>query len=382
MDNVKLDVCDWGTVKHPKTGQSEIVKKYTWTNDKSKVKIEVISYGVIIKSINIPDKHGKVQDVALGFDSIEGYLRSDNPYFGALIGRVANRVGNGIIKIQNEQINVTKNHGNKHQLHGGFIGFDKYNWKNCVNDDEKSVTFSHLSLDGDEGYPGDLITTCTVSLDDENKLCLVMKAHSTQPTPVNLTNHSYFNLAGHETGAKEIYNHVVSINADKITETDGDSIPSGKLLEVGGTPYDLRIPTKLGPALAKLSTFGFDDNFCVTKTTKNQEISFLSRVFHENSGRFLEVYSNQPGVQFYTSNYMPDPNDAIHPEGNKKLSSPNKAASIPGKCGAKYQKHGAFCLETQKFPDATNHSNFPDTIVVPGKEYNHIVIYKFGVQNV
>lgn len=304
-------------------------------------------------------------------------MRKDNPYFGALIGRVANRVGNGIIKVHNEKIDVNKNHGDKHQLHGGFIGFDKYNWNSFI--DGKCVTFSHLSVDGDEGYPGDLITTCTASLDDENNFSLIFKAYATKPTPVNLTNHSYFNLAGHDTGHNEIYEHYVSINADKITETDMDSIPTGKLLNVTGTPYDLRILQKLGPAMTKLSTFGFDDNFCVTKGN-NQSLTFLSCVHHKKSGRFLEVYSNQPGVQFYTSNYMPDLHDAIHPEGIKKLSSPNLTKPIPGKEGAKYEKHGAFCLETQKFPDSTNHANFPCTILVPGEEYCHIVVYKFGVE--
>lgn len=310
----------------------------------------------------------------------QGYLRKDNPYFGALIGRVANRIGNGIINVHNEKIYVNKNHGDKHHLHGGFIGFDKYNWNSFV--DGKCVTFSHLSVDGDEGYPGDLITTCTVSLDDENNFSLVFKAYSTKPTPVNLTNHSYFNLAGHATGHKEIYKHIVSINADKITETDqADSIPTGKLLDVSETPYDLRIPQMLGPALSKLSTFGFDDNFCVTKGT-DQTLTFLSRVVHETSGRYLEVYSDQPGVQFYTSNYMPDPKDSIHPGTKKVLQSPNTTSeAIPGKEGAKYEKHGAFCLETQKFPDASNHANFPNTILVPGKEYNHVVVYKFGVEH-
>lgn len=178
----------------------------------------------------------------------------------------------------------------------------------------------------------------------------------------------------------EIYNHIVSINADHITKTDLDSIPTGMLLDVAGTPYDLRIPHQLGPALAKLSTFGFDDNFCVLKGTE-QGMTFVSRVIHEKSGRSLEVYSDQPGVQFYTSNYMPDNADTIHPEGIKKLSSPNRAEPIPGKAGVKYQKHGAFCLETQKYPDATNHPTFPNTILNPGETHCHVVAYKFGIVN-
>lgn len=308
----------------------------------------------------------------------QGYQRKDNPYFGAVIGRVANRIKNGVITILNQKITVNKNYDNKHQLHGGFIGFDKYNWNSFV--DGKCVIFSHLSIDGDEGYPGDLITSCIVSLDDENNFSLVFKSCSTKPTHVNLTNHSYFNLAGHASGYKEIYEHIISINANHITETEKqDSIPTGKLIDVTGTPYDFRSGKKLGQALVKLSSYGFDDNFCVSKDPV-QSLTFISRVLHAASGRYLEVYSDQPGVQFYTSNYMPDLDDKIHPGGKKEMQSPNMTEAISGKEGVKYQKHGAFCLETQKFPDASNHSHFPDTILVPGKEYKHTVMYKFGVQ--
>jgi len=372
---VQLEVSDWGMITNPKTGIKETVKKFKFTN-KNRTEINIISYGVIITNINVPDKHGNIQDVALGFDNIEGYLRKDNPYFGAAIGRVANRIGNGVINVHGQKITVSKNHQEKHQLHGGFIGFDKYNWNSYVNG--KKVVFSLLSQDGDEGYPGDLITTCTASLDDDNRFTLEFKACCTKPTPVNLTNHSYFNLAGHDTGHKEIYNHTISINADNITETDHDSIPTGKLLKVAGTPYDLRIPQQLGPAIANLSTFGFDDNFCVMQASE-QTVTFIGRAVHEKTGRVLEVYSDQPGVQLYTANYMPDASDEIHPEGKKKLMSPNKTDSIHGKQGALYQKHGAFCLETQKFPDGTNHVKFPDTILNPSDTYKHVVVYKFGI---
>lgn len=307
----------------------------------------------------------------------KGYQGQDNPYFGALIGRVANRVKNAVINIDNNKIAVAKNFNDKHQLHGGFVGFDKHNWKSVVNG--KTVIFSHFSEDGDEGYPGDLTTTCTVSLDDENSFTLLFKASSTKPTHVNLTNHSYFNLAGHASGYQEIYKHVVSLSADHITETDEDSIPTGKLQEVLNTPYDLREPKKLGPALAKLSAYGFDDNFCVNKGNANS-VDFVGRAVHEDSGRYMEVYSDQPGVQFYTSNYMPDPDDAIHPGNKKVMASPNTGKAICGKHGALYGKHGAFCYETQKFPDASNHKHFPSTLLMPGDEYKHVCVYKFGVE--
>lgn len=242
----------------------------------------------------------------------------------------------------------------------------------------KKVVFSHHSPDGDEGYPGDLIATVTASLDDSNNLNLLFNAWTTKPTPVNLTNHSYFNLAGHNTGYTEIYKHTVTINADRITETDSDSIPSGKLLSVSGTPYDLRQPTKLGPALAALDNIGFDDNFCIASWSHGKLIP-ISKVVHDGTGRTLEVFSDQPGVQFYTANYIPDPKNEIRPSGAKVIDSPTQTEAVPGKSGTKYYRHGAFCLETQYFPDSANHSNFPNSILTPGETYSHTVIYKFGV---
>lgn len=303
-------------------------------------------------------------------------MQNNNPYFGAAIGRVANRVGHGTFVLDGKAIQVNKNFQDKHQLHGGFIGFDKLNWNSYVIG--KKVVFSLFSPDKDEGYPGDLIATCTASLDDSNNFQLLFNAWTTKPTPVNLTNHSYFNLAGHDTGYNEIYNHTVTINADKITETDSDSIPSGTLLDVVGTSYDLRHPAKLGPALAKLDNIGFDDNFCITSWSWSKLIP-ISKVVHEGSGRMLEVFSDQPGVQFYTANYMPDPKNEIRPAGGKVIDSPNQGAPVVGKGGAKYYRHGAFCLETQLFPDSANHSNFPNSILVPGATYSHSVIYKFSV---
>uniref|UniRef100_A0A182PLE7 Aldose 1-epimerase n=1 Tax=Anopheles epiroticus TaxID=199890 RepID=A0A182PLE7_9DIPT len=384
---VTLTVDGFGTVKHPTTGATETVKRFTWQNGNG-MSAQVISYGAIITVMKVPDRNGRIDDVVLGFDDIPGYQTANNPYFGATIGRIANRVGGGKFTLNEEEFQVTKNFANRHQLHGGKIGFDKYNWEAFV--DGTVVTLTHTSPDGDEGYPGAVMVSVRYELKADNRFEAVFKAVSTKPTPINLTNHSYFNLAGHATGHEEIYRHVVSINADKITETDADSIPSGKFICVGGTPYDLRIARELGPAMAKTVGKGFDDNFCITKGTE-QGRTFTARVVHPHSGRVLEVYTDQPGVQFYTSNFMPDPNKNINP---KPVNAPEyyevtrlepvipegvADPPIRGKGGAKYCKHGAFCLETQNFPDAINQPNFPSAVLNPGAQYVHEVVYKFDV---
>ncbi|XP_035773837.1 galactose mutarotase-like [Anopheles albimanus] len=384
---VTLTVDGFGTVAHPKTGTTETVKRFTWRN-RAGVTVQAITYGAIITSIQVPDRKGRFEDVVLGFDDIPGYQTPNNPYFGATIGRIANRVGGGRFTLNGQEYQVTRNFENRHQLHGGAIGFDKYNWESHV--EGPVVTLSHTSPDGDEGYPGAVIVSVRYELKEDNRFVAVFRAVSTKPTPINLTNHSYFNLAGHGTGHEEIYRHVVSVNADKITETDADSIPSGKLISVGGTPYDLRIPRELGPAMSKTPNEGYDENFCITKGTE-QGLAFVSRTVHPHSGRVMEVYSDQPGVQLYTSNFMPDPNKNIRPRSENAadyyevtrlepvVREGDSVQPIRGKSGAKYFKHGAFCFETQNYPDAINHANFPSSVLNPGEQYVHEVHYKFDV---
>ncbi|XP_058061887.1 galactose mutarotase isoform X1 [Anopheles bellator] len=386
---VKVTVDGFGTVAHPKTGAIETVKRFTWRN-KGGVTVQVVSYGAIITSLSVPNRNGLFDDVVLGFDDISGYQSANNPYFGATIGRVANRVGGGRFTLNGQVYEVTKNFENRHQLHGGAIGFDKYNWDSHV--DGSVVTLTHTSPDGDEGYPGAVMVSVRYELMNDNRFVAQFRAVSTQPTPINLTNHSYFNLAGHSTGHEEIYRHILSVNADKITETDEDSIPSGKFICVGGTPFDLRIPRELGPAMWRTTSGGFDNNFCITKGTE-QGLTFVARALHPHSGRVMEVYSDQPGVQLYTSNFMPDPNNNIRPRSMNtadfyELTTlepivKDGAADPPirGKAGAKYFKHGAFCFETQNFPDAINHANFPTAVLNPGAEYVHEVQYKFFTMN-
>ncbi|XP_062706812.1 galactose mutarotase-like [Aedes albopictus] len=385
--SVTLTVDGFGTVKDPLTDEVQPVKRFTWTNE-SGMSVQVISYGAIITSIKVPGKNGAVDDVVLGFDNILGYRGANNPYFGATVGRVANRIGEGRFTIDGVVYEVTKNWEGRHQLHGGKIGFDKFNWTSHV--EGTVVTLSHTNKDGHEGYPGTVLASVTYELKNDNRLMVKFRAVSNKPTPINLTNHSYFNLAGHNTGHEEVYRHIISLNADRITETDEDSIPTGKFLCVGGTPYDLRIPRELGPAMSRAPGEGYDNNFCITKGTE-QGMTFIARVVHPHSGRTLEVYTDQPGVQLYTSNFMPDPNRNIRPRPinagdyyeltHLEPVVPAMATDLPirGKGGAKYFKHGAFCLETQNFPDAVNHANFPNSVLVPGETYEHEVVYKFGL---
>ncbi|XP_043066938.1 galactose mutarotase [Drosophila bipectinata] len=364
MVNVKEDVFATGAV-NPFTKATEDIKRFTLTNGYG-MSVQLITRGATITSIKTMDSSGKVDDVTLGFDDLAGYQSDKNPYFGATIGRVCNRIANGRFQLDAKWIEVSKNRNNKFQLHGGFVGFDKAHWE-VVDVRRDGVTLSHTNPDGHEGYPGKVTATASFTLSEDNCLHVLMTAETDKVTPVNLTNHSYFNLAGHKTGASGLYEHAIEINAYGITETDQDSIPTGKITPVDGTSYDLRVAGNLGERLKALQPArGYDDNFCVTFSPP-QPLAMVARASHPPSGRWLEVVSNQPGVQFYTSNFMPDVE--------------NGEAPISGKDGASYGKHGAFCLETQKFPDSVNHSNFPTTILRPGERYSHEVIYKFGVFN-
>ncbi|RZB40099.1 aldose 1-epimerase-like [Asbolus verrucosus] len=342
--------------------KERLIKLFTWEN--KNISVEVITYGATIRSIKIPDKNGVIADIVIGFNNIEGYQNPLNRYFGATIGRVANRIKNGKINIDNAPFSLFINH-EAHHLHGGLKGFDKVVWEHYV--DGKKLILSYHSADLEEGYPGDLVVHTIFELTNTNQFLVEFKATTTKPTVVNLTNHSYFNLAGHNKGPAELYKHVVSINADRITDVDG------KLLPVADTVFDLRIPKILGDIIKKVpNSDGFDHNFCITKGPE-QGNTFVARLYHPDSGRVLEVYSNQPGVQFYTSNYFPEnPNTYTGDKKGLKI--------LTGKDG-NYYKHGALCFETQNWPDAPNHKNFPKSILFPGETYYHYVAYKFSVNN-
>ncbi|XP_043249058.1 galactose mutarotase-like [Colletes gigas] len=351
-ENKSITVTQWGSIN------GRTIDKYTLKNNANQA-VDIITYGATITSIRTPDKQGSIADVVLGFDKIEGYLSTSNPYFGATVGRVANRIGKAEFIVNGKKYRVSNNAG-RNTLHGGFKGWSSKIWNAAIQDDLLVMTL--LSEDGDEGFPGAAIASISFKLTTDGGLRIDMKVFVTKATPINLTNHSYFNLAGHGGNSTELYKHQITVNADRWTVTDSESIPTGEIQSVENTIMNLRTLTMLGDVIDKVPRGGYDDNFCLPMNTVN-ETQFVAKAIHPSSGRYLEVYSNQPGVQFYTANFLPHQDDI----------------GIVGKNGTEYFKHGAFCLETQNYPDAVNHENFPNSILEPGEHYRHIVIYKFGV---
>jgi len=335
----------------------EEVTRFTLRNS-SGMSVDVLNVGAIITAINTPDRAGNVTNVVLGFDRIEPYLGAA-PYFGALVGRYANRIAGGKFSIEGEQWQVATNHG-AHHLHGGEVGFDKVLWHASpfVNRAEAGITFFHLSRNGDQGYPGNLQVTVTYRLNDDNTLVVDYHAITDASTPVNLTQHSYFNLAGEG----DVLAHDLYINADYITPVDADIIPTGERLPVADTAFDFRETKSVGrdiqadhPQLILGS--GYDHNYILNKTSP-RELSLAARVTEPRSGRVLEVFTEEPGVQLYTSNFL-----------DGSLRSGERV----------FKKHGALCLETQHFPDSPNQPDFPNTILHPGEEYYSRTCYRFSV---
>ncbi|XP_036402030.1 aldose 1-epimerase [Megalops cyprinoides] len=321
-----------------------------WRLKSQSVTVEIISLGCIITSITSKGKNGEIDDIVLGFDDLEGYLTNPR-YFGAVVGRVANRIAKGKFVIDAKEYQLAINNG-PNALHGGLRGFDKAIW--ACEGVASGVRLSLTSPDGEEGYPGELQATVTYTLEGDT-LTIQYHARSSQTTPINLTNHSYFNLAGH--GTPDIYNHEVSITADAYLPVDDTMIPTGEIRPVEGTPFDLRRPVLIGQRLKEVPGPGFDHNFCLCSPGEPSKERICARVHHPKSGRVLEVSTTQPGVQFYTANFLD--------------------GSLRGKGGATYPKHSSFCLETQSWPDAINKPHFPDVLLRPGEEYSHTTRFTF-----
>lgn len=325
---------------------------FLYTLDSGNMSVRLTNFGGIVTSIMVPDLEGKMDDVVLGFDKLEDYINV-HPYFGCIVGRCANRIAGGKFILDGKTYQLARNIGENH-LHGGLSGFDKKVWlsRETREGDDAGIELTYVSPDGEEGYPGELTVRVTYLLSPDMELKIRYFATTDRPTPINLTHHGYFNLKG--AGNGDMLDHELMINADRFNVVNDQSIPTGELREVSGTALDFRQPKLIGKDMAGIEG-GYDHNFIL-----NSSVGLIKAavVTESSTGRWMEVYTTQPGMQFYGSNYLDH---------------------IKGKNGKIYQKHGALCLETQFFPDSPNHSSFPDTILRPGAVFQSETIYKFGI---
>lgn len=329
------------------------VAEYTLKNSAG-MEVSILDYGGIVTRIIVPDKNGNMGDVVFGFESLDGYLQKNEPYFGALVGRYANRISKARFTLDGKTYTLAANN-NGNSLHGGNKGFDKVIWT-AEKVSDSSLKLTYQSKDGEEGYPGNLTAQVVYSLGSDNSLRIDYTATTDKPTPVNLTNHSYFNLSAGKDST--ILNHELQLNADKYTPVDDKLIPTGKIAGVKNTPMDFTQPKPIGRDIEKVSG-GFDHNWILNRSGNGLEKA--AAVYEPASGRLMEVYTTQPGIQFYTGNFL---------DGTLKYT----------KNGQKYVQHGALCLETQHYPDSPNQPAFPNTILKPGEVYRQTTVYKFSVR--
>jgi len=336
------------------TFNNEAVTEYTLTNANG-MQVGILNYGGTLTKILTKDKDGKFGDVILGFDSIGGYTQKGNPFFGALIGRYGNRIAKGHFTLDGTTFTLAQNN-NGQSLHGGIKGYDKVMWKAEKQPGDSSLKLTYLSKDGEEGYPGNLSVQVIYTLTADNALKIEYAATTDKATPINLTNHAYFNLSAGKDST--IYDHELMLKADKFTEVDSVLIPTGKLPDVKGTPMDFTTAKKIGKDIAAVKG-GYDHNWVLDKNANTLEE--IATLFHPASGRFMEVYTTEPGIQFYSGNFL---------DGTLTNT----------KGGQKYVQHAALCLETQHFPDSPNQPTFPNTILKPGEKYTQTSVYKFSVK--
>lgn len=320
---------------------------------------QITNYGGRVVNLFVPDKHGNFEDIVLGYSTLQGYLASNEIYYGTLIGRYGNRIAGGRFILNDSSYVLATNNGPNH-LHGGIKGFNNVVW-DAVQQDDRTLLLSYLSADGEEGYPGNLQVNVTYELTDENELKIQYWATTDKPTHVNLTHHSYFNLKGEGNG--EINDHLLQLNAEYFTPVDDGLIPTGEIRHVEGTPFDFRSLTTIGERVNGTDQQlvygkGYDHNWVLTAASEG--LTFAARVVEPVSGRTMEVYTNEPAIQFYGGNFL---------DGSDK-----------GKSGKAYIFRGALCLETQHYPDSPNQPAFPSTLLNPGEEYYSVCIYKFGTE--
>lgn len=342
------------------TGDGLSVNSFTLDNGVG-MEVEIIEFGAIVKTIRVPDKDGNIADVVLGYDDLKGY-QNDAYYFGGTIGRVANRMGGAEFELNGRTYELAPNtlpDFGKNHLHGGVKGFNKVLWKGEMysNESEVGVKLNYVSKDGDEGYPGNLNCTVVYSLNMDNELGISFTATTDQSTLVNMTHHSYFNLAG--AGAGTILDHMVQINAELYTPADNDLIPTGEVVPVSGLPVDFREEATVGSRIDEMQSVkfrGFDLNY-VIDIEGNGKMKYAAKAYDSDSGRLIEVYTTQPCMHFYTSNFL---------------------SGESGKGGVSYNRYGALCFEPQGFPDAPHHENFLPVKLEPGETYDQKIIYKFS----
>ena len=343
-----------------KTDDGSVVTAYTLSNSQG-MKVKLLDYGATVAELWVPDRTGTLGDVVLGFDDMKGWTGPGNAYFGCIVGRYANRIARGKFTLEGKEYTLAVNNGPNH-LHGGKKGFDKRLWEFVKSNTAEgpngfvSVSFAYTSADGEEGYPGEVKAQVTYTLTQDNQIKINYRATTDKTTIINLTNHAYFNLAGH--GSGDVRDHELQLFADQYTPADETLIPTGKIAPVEGTPFDFRKPTKIGARLDKLK-IGYDLNYVVNPPPKKSSLAAVARVREPKSGRVMEMYSSEPGVQFYTAGHLD--------------------GSVVGKGGAKYVRFAGFCLEAQKFPDSPNKPEFPSAVLKPGETYLQETIYKFAV---
>ena len=337
------------------TADGQKVERYTLTN-KNGLVAKILTFGGILTELHVPDRAGKLADIVLGFDSLAEYeAKNGQVYFGCITGRVANRIAQGKFSLDGRNYTLELHPGTGFHLHGGRKGFGRVVWKAQPVQDARGagVRLTYTSPDGEDGYPGELKNSVTYVLGDDNTLRIDYEATTSKPTPVNLTNHSYFNLAGHNSGP--IGKQEFRIHSARVTETDKELVPTGRFVPVKGTPLDLREFAAVGPRFAQIDLGGYDHNFVLADAPRKQP-ELAVEVRDPESGRVLEILTDQPAVQFYSA---------------------TSTKEIQGKGGATYNRHHGFCLETQHHPDAVNHPAFPNTILRPGETYRTTTVHRF-----
>jgi aldose 1-epimerase len=326
---------------------------YTLTNDNG-LKARIMDYGAILVSLEVPDKDGNIADITLGYDTLDEYIKNNSPYLGATVGRYANRIGGAKFTLNSVEYKLAANDGDNH-LHGGIKGYDKVVWEGedlSANSDMAMVKLTYVSEDGEEGYPGNLACSVTYTLTKDDELKISYVAETDKTTIVNLTHHSYFNLAGQGNG--DILSHELMLAADKFTPVDEGLIPTGEIKDVKDTPMDFAKPMAIGSRIDQV-TGGYDHNYVLN--SGGGSMALCAKVYEPTSGRVMEIYSVEPGIQFYSGNFLD--------------------GSITGKAGKVYNKHYGFCLETQHFPDSPNKPEFPSVILNPGRKYTTETVHKF-----